>query len=414
MNINLRQKRIPGNNNEISGKGPAISHRNLVLLCTVSLILHGCANSEEPSQPLVKSVPTITKDTGKTVVAAARKRKDKDAKSTDAKSKEKTPTIENSAKPTKPASPSDLSSEEKLKMAHSKCDKDMETLEGRDSDEIKKVCKKVQVFDSCFSVKGKPIYHYDSLTENQKGKRILVFALIHGDEGPSGSVARLWMERLNKIAPRNNWRVVPVLNPDGWVANTRMNANKIDINRNFPTKNWKRDTSKRWKSKKYDPRRFPGKVAASEPETKCAIEHIDDFAPGFIISIHTPYGVLDFDGPRMQFPNFKPLRWFSLGNYPGSMGRYMWAERRVPVLTIELKGNENIASKLEQFDHLQDISGTVAIQSERILKSKEKKRLRAAKRKEKLTKKKKPSARRTSKRGNKRKIAKKRSDSPKL
>ncbi len=46
----------------------------------------------------------------------------------------------------------------------------------------------------------------------------------------------------------------------------------------------------------------------------------------------------------------------------------MCAERLVPVLTIDLKGNENIARKLEQFDHLQDISGTVAIQSEKILK----------------------------------------------
>lgn len=270
-----------------------------------------------------------------------------------------------------------LTEKAKLENARAQCNKDMSKLEGREKEEILKACGKAQVFDACYSVKGTPIYHYDAVSSNERGKRILVFALIHGDEGPSGSVARLWMERLNKIEPRNNWRVVPVLNPDGWAAKTRMNANKIDLNRNFPTKNWKEQSAKRWKEKKYDPRRFPGKVAGSEPETKCAIAHIDDFNPSFIISIHTPYGVLDFDGPRMQFPDFTPLRWFSLGNYPGSMGRYMWAERRVPVLTIELKGNENIASKLEQFDHLQDISGTVAIQSERILKRDEKKRLKS-------------------------------------
>lgn len=255
--------------------------------------------------------------------------------------------------------------------ARLRCEQDMAKLEGRDDEEIRKVCAKVAVFEGCRSVNGAPIYHYDSLSSNERSKRILVFALIHGDEGPSGSVARLWMERLNKIEPRNNWRVVPVLNPDGWEAKTRMNANKIDLNRNFPTKNWETESVARWKQKKHDPRRFPGKVAGSEPETNCALAHIDDFQPGFIISIHTPYGILDFDGPPMHFPSFEPLRWFSLGNYPGSMGRYMWAERRVPVLTIELKGNENIASKLEQFDHLQDISGTVAIQSERILKREE-------------------------------------------
>ncbi len=272
-------------------------------------------------------------------------------------------TIEKNTEPKTP-----MENVKKVELARKQCLKDMESLEGREKKEIESACTRVEIFGACYSVKGTPIYHFDAKSSNERGKRILVFALIHGDEGPSGSVARLWMERLNKIEPRNSWRVVPVLNPDGWRAKTRMNANKIDLNRNFPTKNWKKESAARWKAKKSDPRRFPGKIAGSEPETKCAITHIDDFKPGFIISIHTPYGVLDFDGPRMQFPNFKPLRWFSLGNYPGSMGRYMWAERRVPVLTIELKGNENIARKLEQFDHLQDISGTVAIQSEKILK----------------------------------------------
>ena len=145
-------------------------------------------------------------------------------------------------------------------------------------------------------------------SKNAGGKRILAFALIHGDEGPSGTVARAWMERLSAISPQNHWRVVPILNPDGWEQNTRTNSHKIDLNRNFPTKNWKRASAKRWRKKKFDPRRFPGKVAASEPETVCAIDHIDDFNPSFIISIHTPYGVLDFDGPRMKFPSFnKPF-----------------------------------------------------------------------------------------------------------
>ena len=71
----------------------------------------------------------------------------------------------------------------------------------------------------------------------------------------------------------------------------------------------------------------------------------------------------------MNFPQFKPLPWISLGNYPGSLGRYMWVNNKVPVLTIELKGS-NGAKKLEDFDKLQDISGTVAIQSNKIIEKK--------------------------------------------
>jgi hypothetical protein len=44
----------------------------------------------------------------------------------------------------------------------------------------------------------------------------------------------------------------------------------------------------------------------------------------------------------------------------------MWRDHKVPVLTIELKG-ASAAQKLEQFDRLQDISGTIAIQAHRIM-----------------------------------------------
>ena len=117
---------------------------------------------------------------------------------------------------------------------------------------------------------------------------------------------------------------------------------------------------------KSDPRRYPGPQAASEPETKCLLKHIDEFKPDIVISVHTPLGVLDLDGPKMKNPPpFKPLPWTSLGNFPGSLGRYMWADRRIPVLTIELKGNEDL-KKLEAFDKLQDISGTIAIQADQL------------------------------------------------
>lgn len=342
-------------------KGSAISSIRIAITIMAVIFLSACA---KPSETVKEDGTDQTIDAEKSAVA-------NEAKAIIDKAE---PKKDSSATTKKDSEPKTLTKAAAKELASKQCLEDMQKLEGREADEIEKACAKAQIFDACYSVDGTPIYHYDALSSNQRGKRILVFALIHGDEGPSGSVARLWMERLNKIEPRNTWRVVPVLNPDGWRAKTRMNANKIDLNRNFPTENWKVESAARWKEKKHDPRRFPGKIPGSEPETQCAIEHIEDFNPSFIISIHTPYGVLDFDGPRMQFPDFKPLRWFSLGNYPGSMGRYMWAERRVPVLTIELKGNENIASKLEQFDHLQDISGTVAIQSERILKRQEKKR----------------------------------------
>lgn len=224
---------------------------------------------------------------------------------------------------------------------------------------LTQVCDKAKVEALCVSAEGRPIYHYDKISATAGAKKILVLSLIHGDETPAGTVGRYWMERLEGIDPRNSWRVIPILNPDGVKYKTRTNANKIDINRNFPTKDWATGAIENWKrTTKSNPRRFPGTEAASEPETKCALHHLEDFKPDFIVSVHTPLKVLDFDGPKVSPPpKFDYLPWKSLGNYPGSLGRYMWLERNTPVLTMELK--ENLPPNLSPFEKLQDIIGAL-------------------------------------------------------
>lgn len=237
--------------------------------------------------------------------------------------------------------------------------------------QVEKICSEVTQMPTCTSVKGEPIFHWERSGDpkEKSSQRILVLSLIHGDEPESASVSAAWMERLSAIQPRNTWRVIPVMNPDSWDLKTRTNANGIDVNRNFPSKDWDELAIKFWKEKHAsNERRNPGKSAASEPETRCAVQQIEEFKPDFIISIHTPLGVLDFDGPKVPAPKFGPLPWVALGNYPGSLGRYMWKDRSIPVLTVELKNDKSTTKSLEQFDKLQDITGTVAIQSEKLLK----------------------------------------------
>lgn len=254
------------------------------------------------------------------------------------------------------------------------CDKRLEKVPaGSKFKQIDRICSEVAQLSKCTSVRGEPIFHWQKAGDptTKSSQNILVLALIHGDEPESASVATAWMERLLDIQPRNTWRVIPILNPDSWDLKTRTNANGVDVNRNFPSKDWDDLAHKYWKEKtNSNDRRNPGPKGASEPETNCAMQHIEDFEPDFIISIHTPLGVLDFDGPKVPPPKFGPLPWVALGNYPGSLGRYMWKDRSVPVLTVELKNDKGTTKSLEQFDKLQDITGTVAIQSEKMLKKK--------------------------------------------
>lgn len=224
-----------------------------------------------------------------------------------------------------------------------------------------KLCNSLEVKASCQSVKGKPIFHYNKKSAKKRHIKVLVMGAIHGDEGASGSLARDWIHRLRDLDPRSEWRILPVVNPDGLFAKSRVNANGVDVNRNFPTKDWMRNAQQHWRARsKSSPRRFPGNAAASEPETQCVVAHIEDFEPDFIISVHTPYGVLDFDGPNVHKPK-SILPWRRLGHMPGSLGRFMWKDREVPVLTVELDGPEVISGK--KAEDLQDIMGTVAIRS---------------------------------------------------
>lgn len=209
--------------------------------------------------------------------------------------------------------------------------------------------------DICLSHKSNAIAHQDFVARDSGlKKRVLVIAQIHGDEPESGELANLWIERLKHIKfPSNHWRIIPLANPDGTLQKTRVNANQVDLNRNFPTSDWQEHALEHWKlGQKSDPRRFPGQSAGSETEVKCLVSHILNFNPDIIVSIHTPYGLFDFDGPNVK-PVSQILPWKRLGTYPGSLGRWAWDERKIPVLTIELRP-DSLKNDKERFIKIQD------------------------------------------------------------
>lgn len=224
------------------------------------------------------------------------------------------------------------------------------------SSRLPATCAKAKVLSPCQSVQGVPIFHVDkNSTIKEKAKNIFVLSLIHGDETPAGSLGRYWIERLESIDPRNNWRIIPIANPDGVRLKTRTNANGVDLNRNFPTLDWNEKAIANWKKEGSQKRRFPGSNPASEPEINCLVSHFEEFKPDFVMSIHTPLRVLDFDGPQVKPPIYNYLPWRRLGNFPGSLGRFLWVEKNIPVLTTELRSDLPLTST--PFEQLQDVMG---------------------------------------------------------
>jgi len=173
--------------------------------------------------------------------------------------------------------------------------------------------------------------------------RVLLVGGIHGDEYSSVTIVFKWLKHL--AAQQNggfHWRVVPVLNPDGLLMppkkSQRMNANGVDLNRNFPTPNWEEEATDYWVNRtRRSKRRFPGTAPLSEPESRWLSSQIDEFKPDAVISVHAPHGIVDFDGPQVPPDNLGPLELRLLGTYPGSMGRYIGVYKGIPLLTVELE-----------------------------------------------------------------------------
>jgi protein MpaA len=170
--------------------------------------------------------------------------------------------------------------------------------------------------------------------------RIMLLGGIHGDEMTASAIVFQWMQWMQSAPAQNfEWMVAPLVNPDGMLAATptRVNAHGVDLNRNFPTPGWQRDAPHYWnKVTGSDPRRFPGAAPLSEPETRWLNEQMERFKPEVVISVHAPYGVLDFDGPAPTPRQFGRLIFNPVGVYPGSLGNYSGVHKNVPVITIEL------------------------------------------------------------------------------
>jgi protein MpaA len=192
------------------------------------------------------------------------------------------------------------------------------------------------------SVQKRPIWSRD-IEPTDARLRVLVLGGIHGDEMSSSALVFHWIA-MAQVPPADmpdpiHWRFIPTLNPDGLFARPpkRVNANGVDLNRNFPTPNWTRDARVYWESRTgKDPRRWPGPRPLSEPESRFLLEQMNTFKPNLIVSVHAPYGVLDFDGPSVPPSKLGRIYLDQVGIFPGSLGNYGGVHKGVPVVTIEL------------------------------------------------------------------------------
>lgn len=193
--------------------------------------------------------------------------------------------------------------------------------------------------------------------------RVLLIGGIHGDEQSAAAIVFKWLEFMQQPGSREfRWKVAPLVNPDGLLARKprRVNAHGIDLNRNFPTPNWQQEAPRYWaRVTRSDPRRYPGKAPISEPESRWVYDTIERFKPDVIISVHAPFGVLDFDGPATPPQRFGRLVYHRVGVYPGSLGNYSGLHKEIPVVTIELPSAGSMPPEAEVLRIWQDMQSWI-------------------------------------------------------
>ena len=145
------------------------------------------------------------------------------------------------------------------------------------------------------SVQGRAIYrydfnYYDVMNRVSERPTIYVNNSIHAVE-THGVYAVLaffkdlcdnWLndEQLGFIHNNLHLIVVPLANPDGFVANTRQNINGVDINRNF-TRGWNNKNNEVVGDLTY-----PGTGPLSEPETQALEGLLEKEVPYYTFDIH--------------------------------------------------------------------------------------------------------------------------------
>ncbi len=134
--------------------------------------------------------------------------------------------------------------------------------------------------------------------------------------------------------------LLPAINPDGLATGTRMLANGVDANRNWPTGDWSTDTYVA------GPTLIPGGGGPfpwSEPETRALAAYVQTVRPSLIVSYHSA-AALVMAGPSARALGLDRVYAETAGYAQGDWVAYpvtgdfaQWSEDQgIPTVEIEL------------------------------------------------------------------------------
>jgi murein peptide amidase A len=162
---------------------------------------------------------------------------------------------------------------------------------------------------------------------------LLLVGGVHGDEPASVAALIDLLQSWAAAGPPAPVWLLPALNPDGLAAGKKNSARDVDLNRNFPARNF---------SVGHRPGYYPGAGPASEPETQALVRLVESCRPWGVVAVHAPFACINYDGPAASWAEAAagasgwPARADIGYPTPGSLGSWLGVDRGLPVLTVEL------------------------------------------------------------------------------
>lgn len=186
------------------------------------------------------------------------------------------------------------------------------------------------------------------------GTTILYVGAIHGNEPSSKYILENWITELDtnpgRIPAGRQIVVVPNLNPDGITVGSRNNSAGVNLDRNFPTDDWKSDIHSADGFRKGG----GGPKPLSEPESKAIAGLVQRLRPRLMLSYHSQGSLVMGDpgvysetyatryASMVGFRDATRASSESLFGYDGSSGLFEgWAYLKVgiPNIVVELSGH---------------------------------------------------------------------------
>jgi protein MpaA len=205
-----------------------------------------------------------------------------------------------------------------------------------------------QVFSIGASVQGRGLTAYKFGNGSTK---IVFIGGLHGNEKSSVLTLNSWIDELERnyqnIPADKSVIVIPNASPDSYVSSSRLNANGVDLNRNFPSYNWQSGVH------------IPGGVylengggisALSEPESNALANYLINSAPRLVLTYHATAGAVIYNeagdsstyssvySNLSGYSNISSAEEDGLFNYPttGELEDWLRDKRNVPTLLVEL------------------------------------------------------------------------------